>query len=203
MTARLKEGLRTTGFMFGLTLVVITCVAALHLATAERVGRNAALYLQRAVMEVSGVEVPDDSEAVGVWFTQSVEPEPPAAPVRFRVRGGADGRVIAIVHMRQGRGLWGLITAVIGVNPVTHRFLRMRFLDQNETPGLGARITEAWFLRQIEGKAGPFVLKPEGTRSPAPTEIDAITGATITSVAVRDMLNGLLRDRDSGKEAAK
>lgn len=35
MTARVREGLRTTGFMFVLTLGVITCVSALQLATAE------------------------------------------------------------------------------------------------------------------------------------------------------------------------
>jgi Na+-translocating ferredoxin:NAD+ oxidoreductase RnfG subunit len=59
----------------------------------------------------------------------------------------------------------------------------------NETPGLGARIDEAWFLRQLAGRRPPLSLAPEGTRSPEPGRIDAITGATITSAAVRDILN--------------
>lgn len=203
MNARLKEGLRTTGFMFGLTLVVIACVSALQLATAERVERNAALFLQRAVMEVAGVHVPEDPVAVGDWFRQSVDAEPADAPTRFRVRDVEAGTVRALVYTRQGRGLWGLITAVVGIDPAKRTFRQIRFLDQNETPGLGARITEAWFMAQIEGKTGPFVLKPEGTRSTAPTEIDGITGATITSVAVLDMLNGVLLDAEKEKEAAK
>lgn len=203
MNARIREGLRTTGFMFGLTLVVITCVSALQLATAERVERNAALFLQRAVMEVAGVPVPEDPAAVGAWFRQSVEAEPAAAPTRFRVRDTASGGVRAMVYARKGRGLWGLITAVVGVDPAARTFRRIRFLDQNETPGLGARITEDWFGRQIEGKTGPFVLKPEGTRSAAPTEIDGITGATITAAAVRDMLNGVLLEAEKEKEAAQ
>jgi Na+-transporting NADH:ubiquinone oxidoreductase subunit C len=203
MNARLKEGLRTTGFMFGLTLVVVTCVSALQLATAERVERNAALFLQRAVMEVAGVPVPRDPAAVGAWFRQAVDAEPAAAPTRFRVRDGETGAVRAMVYTRQGRGLWGLITAVVGVDPAKRTFLQIRFLDQNETPGLGARITEAWFMGQIEGKSGPFVLKPEGTRSSAPTEMDGITGATITAAAVRDMLNGVLREAETEKEAVK
>ena len=203
MTARVREGLRTTGFMFVLTLVVITCVSALQLATAERVSRNAALYLQRAVMEVAGVPVPDDPAAVASWFQSSVEAEPAAAPTRFSVRDLGTGALRAQVFTCQGRGLWGLITAVVGVDPATRAFRQIRFLDQNETPGLGARITEAWFMRQIEGKTGPFILKPEGTRSAAPTEIDGITGATITSAAVRDMLNGVVREAGEGKEAAK
>ncbi len=203
MNARLKESLRTAGFMFGLTLVVITCVSALQLATAERVNRNAALFLQRAVMEVSGVPVPEDPAAVGAWFRQSVDAEPASAPIRFRVRDAATGAVSATVYTRQGRGLWGLITAVVGLDPAKGTFRQIRFLDQNETPGLGARITEAWFMGQIEGKTGPFVLKPEGTRSSAPTEIDGITGATITSAAVRDMLNGALLAAAKEKEAVK
>ena len=203
MNARLKEGLRTTGFMFGLTLVVIACVSALQLATAERVNRNAALFLQRAVMEVAGVPVPKDPVAVGDWFRQAVDAEPAAAPTRFRVRDAETGAVRAMVYTRQGRGLWGLITAVVGIDPAKRTFRQIRFLDQNETPGLGARITEAWFMGQIEGKTGPFVLKPEGTRSSAPTEIDGLTGATITSAAVRDMLNGVLLAVEREKEAAK
>jgi len=47
---------------------------------------------------------------------------------------------------------------------------------------------------------GPFVLQPEGSHSTAPTEIDAITGATITSAAVRDMLNAVSRDARQSKE---
>lgn len=203
MNDRLKEGLRSVGFMFVLSLVLGTCVAALSLATAERVRRNASLFLQRAVMEVAGVPVPKDPAAVEAWFLRSVDAEPAGAPVRFRVRAAETGAVRAVAFTCQGRGLWGAITAVVGMDPVTRTFREIRFLDQNETPGLGARIGEAWFMRQIEGKTGPFVLVPEGTRSAAPTAIDAITGATITSAAVRDMLNGVLRDVARETEAAK
>ncbi len=203
MNARFKEGLRTTGFMFGLTLVVITCVSALQLATTERVERNAALFLQRATMEVSGVPPSGDSAAVADWFKKSVDAEPAAAPTRFQVRDPRTGKVLAQVFTCQGRGLWGLITAVVGMDPERRSFRQLRILDQNETPGLGARICEAWFMRQMEGKTGPFVLVPEGTRSSEPTKIDAITGATITSAAIRDMLNGLLRATEQNREGAK
>jgi Na+-transporting NADH:ubiquinone oxidoreductase subunit C len=203
MSDRLKEGLRTTGFMFVLTLVTSLSVSALHLATAEQVSRNAALYLQRAVMEVSAVPVAEDPAAVAEWFRRAVDAEPASAPVRFRVRDPATGAVRAHVYTRRGKGLWGTITAVVGLDAEKRKFHQIRFLDQNETPGLGARIAEPWFMLQIEGKTGPFVLKPEGTRSVSPKEIDGITGATITSVAVRDMLNGLLRDTAQEREASK
>jgi Na+-transporting NADH:ubiquinone oxidoreductase subunit C len=200
MTARLKEGLRAVGFMFALTLVLITSVSALYLATAERVRRNADLFLQRAVMEVAGVPVPEQAAEVAAWFLQEVEAEPAGAPTRFRVRDAASGATRAWAFTCRGRGLWGTITAVVGLSPDRSTFREFRILDQNETPGLGARIAEAWFMRQTAGKSGPFMLVPEGRRSVSPTEIDGITGATVSSVAVRDMLNGILRDQGLVKE---
>jgi Na+-transporting NADH:ubiquinone oxidoreductase subunit C len=200
MSAALKEGLRAVLFMFALSLVLITCVAALSRATAERVARNADIFLQQAVMEVAGEPVPDAPAEVAAWFARSAAADP-ASPARIRVRDPASGAPRTVVYRRQARGLWGLITAVVGVDPATGAFRQFRILEQNETPGLGARIEEPWFLRQTEGKRGPFTLVPEGTRSTKATEIDAITGATVTSAAIRDMLNGVAREASGDKEA--
>ncbi|MDD4174722.1 MAG: FMN-binding protein, partial [Kiritimatiellae bacterium] len=179
MTPAVKEGARAVGFMAALSVVLITCVAALSLATAERVARNADLFLQQAVMEVAGQPVPADPAAVAAWYAGAVT-EDPATPGRFLVRDAPGGAVRTVVYRRQARGLWGLITAVVGVNPATGAFRQLRILDQNETPGLGARITEPWFLAQSDGRRGPFRLVPEGTRSTRTDELDAITGATVT-----------------------
>jgi len=201
MSARWKESVRTVAFMVVLSLVSITSVSALHLATAQRVNRNADLYLQRAVMEVADVTVPADAAAVSRWFAESVEAEPAGAPTRFRVRDAVTRDTVALAFKCRGRGLWGTITAVVGMAPDGRTFRQLRILDQNETPGLGARIGEPWFMRQTAGKRGPLKLVPEGTRSAQPNEIDAVTGATISSAAVRDMLNRLL-DEAPFKEAA-
>ncbi len=61
-------------------------------------------------------------------------------------------------------------------------------MKQNETPGLGARITEKWFKEQFRGKSAPFTMAAEGT-SEKPGELDAITGATKTSQAVLRIVN--------------
>ena len=52
-----------------------------------------------------------------------------------------------------------------------------------ETEGLGAKAKEAEFTGQFVGKAGPFTYGENG--------IEAITGATVTSNAVLEALNGL------------
>ncbi len=69
-----------------------------------------------------------------------------------------------------------------------------------ETPGLGARISEKWFtdqfvslnLKPFGNKDKYFTLKRPGENSP-PHELEAVTGATMTSQAVERFLNsGLL-----------
>jgi Na+-transporting NADH:ubiquinone oxidoreductase subunit C len=98
--------------------------------------------------------------------------------------------------VRSGPGLWGEIEAVVCFDTQTDSLVGVTFTKQNETPGLGGRIEENWFQQQFFGKKGNLALRPEGTRSASPEEIDAITGATITSKAVRDIVNA------SSKEAA-
>jgi Na+-translocating ferredoxin:NAD+ oxidoreductase RnfG subunit len=202
MNKRVKEIAGAVGFMGLLSLVSISGVAALHLATAERVARNADLFLQRAVLEAAGVAVPDAPAAAAELFRREVAVEDGSiASGRFVVRAPDAAARRTVVYRRRGRGLWGVIDAVVAVDPDAGVFGQLRILGHNETPGLGARIEEAWFQRQIAGKTGPFALKPEGTRSDAPTEIDAITGATLSSAAVRDILNAVVRDTAEAKEA--
>ncbi len=82
----------------------------------------------------------------------------------------------------------------MGLDPTLQHFTGIAFVRQNETPGLGARITEPWYGEQIKHKTGGLRLVSEGTGSSDAAEIDAITGATITSKAVRDILNTLVDD---------
>lgn len=194
MIARIKDILHAAGFMALLSFVLISCIAALYLATAERVQRNETLFLQKAVMEVAGHTATQDAASVVDWFHNSVTAEPSGNPIVYRVHKNDKTQTSVVVFKRQAQGLWGSITAVVGFDPARQTFLETRFIEHNETPGLGARINEQWFTRQTMGKTGPFKLMPEGTGSSAPTEIDAITGATVTSSAVRDMLNQLLLD---------
>lgn len=61
---------------------------------------------------------------------------------------------------------------------------RVRVLESFETPGLGSKAAESPFIDQFDGKPSNFnfkVVKDGG-------EIDAVTGATITSRAVCDAL---------------
>ena len=67
------------------------------------------------------------------------------------------------------------------------------FTSQNETPGLGARIEERWFVEQFRGKRAPLKIRPEKEKTSI-SEFEAITGATVTTNAVKAIVNGAAAD---------
>ena len=94
-------------------------------------------------------------------------------------------------------GFGGPLSLMVGVTPdgVVHN---TSVLSHAETPGLGAKITQEAFLKSCEGqklydKKGDFVsvrVLKSGTSSEIAEEnrVDAISGATITSRGVDEMM---------------
>ena len=112
-----------------------------------------------------------------------------------------DGQTKYVIPVT-GRGLWGGLWGYIALNADKKTIYGAYFSHESETAGLGARITEyEGFQKQFEkkqifdetGKIGIRVLK-DG-KSPEVKEenrCDAITGATLTSDGVNNMLHDCL-----------
>jgi len=198
----MKGQVHTVVFMGGITFAAISVVSIVHLATAEMVRTNETLYLKRAVMAAAGQVVPEGAAQVEEWYEACVAPAASGneAATLYRVRDEHARGEVGTVLIRRGPGLWGTISAVIGLKPDRITITGVVFVQHNETQGLGARISEPWFMEQFKGRTGPFRLVPEGTCSSVPQEIDAITGATITSEAVRDILNRALEESAIGHD---
>lgn len=176
-------------FMALITILCIAPVSAIFLSTKERVQLNESLFLKRAVLFAANIDVPEDPVKAEEVFTGRIETvgEDPEHADYFRVlaeNGERDGYVLPI----RGPGLWGTIEAVVGFEEDKETFTGVEFTEQNETPGLGGRISEEWFKEQFRGKEAPFELVPEGTADDK-SEVDAITGATRTSTFVKELLN--------------
>ena len=94
------------------------------------------------------------------------------------------------IYEFKGRGLWGPIKGVITLQPDLETIESISIIAQEETPGLGARITEDVFLKQfVNKKVLPSLAVVMRRKSTEINEIDAISGATMTSVALVDMIN--------------
>lgn len=193
--SRLRAGLRTIWFMFALTALFGAAVCALQVSTQPLVTRNATLFLKRAVRAAAGLPPLDDAGLL-TWYTNAVTALPPGAepPACYRVSAASADGAPAYVFVRSGAGLWGRITAAVGIAADARHFAGLAVIDQNETPGLGARIAEPWFSAQVRGKEAPLALVPEKSGAADPRALDAITGATITSTAMRDLLNGAMSE---------
>ena len=95
-----------------------------------------------------------------------------------------------------GRGLWGGLWGYIALNADKKTVFGTYFYHTSETAGLGARIGERWFQEQFNGKplfAGDdteniALTVVKAGASKAETEIDGVTGATLTSDGVSAMV---------------
>jgi Na+-translocating ferredoxin:NAD+ oxidoreductase subunit G len=100
-----------------------------------------------------------------------------------------------------GNGFQGKIKLIAGVTPELDKITALEILDQVETPGLGTKVTEDPFKDQFkELSTQPKINWVKGTPPAAPNEIQAITGATISSKAIVEIMNGGLTKLRSLKE---
>ena len=105
-------------------------------------------------------------------------------------RGSANGETVGYNITVTPKGYGGLIEMVVGISD-EGRLTDIKILSHTETPGLGAKAADPAFSGQFHEK---IVEKIVVTTTPpaADNEIQAISGATITSEAVASGVNAAL-----------
>jgi electron transport complex protein RnfG len=183
-SARLVATLGLAGLLSGLIIV------SAYEATLPRIEAYKARVLREAVFKVlPGVErmqrlvyrdgrlVPNEAEAKG----------------EEAVFAGYDaqGRLVGYAIPAEGPGFQDLIRLLYGYRPETREVTGMEVLESRETPGLGDKIyKDAHFVANFDGLAvDPEIRAVKKGKKAAPNEIDAITGATISSKAVVRIMN--------------
>ena len=108
-----------------------------------------------------------------------------------------DGENLFVIPM-VGSGLWGPIWGYVALEEDKTTIYGAKFDHKTETPGLGAEIREDFFTEKFKGKKlnadarALFTI----TKGGAPTDeysVDGITGGTITSKGVDEMMNRTLK----------
>lgn len=101
-----------------------------------------------------------------------------------------------------GKGLWGPIWGYVSLKDDLSTIYGANFSHKSETPGLGAEIDTKEFQQQFIGKEifneqGQFVsvkiMKSGAAAAGSKYEVDGISGGTITSNGVDDMLKDCLK----------
>ena len=106
------------------------------------------------------------------------------------------GQKTGHVFLTQVQGYSGPITLMFGMDS-SGTVTGLRVLSHTETPGLGAKITTAQFRDQFRNKRPEQLLLKKD--DPARGQIDAVTGATISSRAVTKALSTTLESFNSEK----
>jgi electron transport complex protein RnfG len=118
------------------------------------------------------------------------------------VYAGYDDReeLVGLAVEARGMGYQDVIGLIYGYSFSEEAIIGIQVLESKETPGLGDKIeTDPAFLENFERldvslrddlseMANPIVPVKHGEKT-NPWEVDGITGATISSVAIADILN--------------
>jgi len=195
------------GFMAAVALVFGSGVTGIYLGAAGLLQRNTEFLRQRALVSVFGygdprsMTKPEVSALVTAQVVAGERCTDPETGASFElIKAYADaGRTELKAYGFQFRGLafWGPVQAILAVTPDLTRTVGLVVLEQSETPGLGGRIEEPVFTDQFRAGItvapngpGPFIrMASAGTPDPDGRQVDAITGATQTCMALERVLN--------------
>ena len=188
---------KTPAWRLLLTLAIAGAAAGLLVVTVYRltlptIQMYAGLKADAAVREVLKAPVRWDTlylvkGALVATVPEGAEPRDlPKAFVGF----DQDGKRLGVAVTAEGPGFQELMSLMIGFDPATGALLGIKVLDEKETPGLGDKIeNDRSFLAQFVARVAPVT----GTRTkPADgtSQVQTITGATISSRAVIRIVNG-------------
>jgi electron transport complex protein RnfG len=188
-STRLLASLGIAGALAGLLLVQV------HTLTDPLIQQHKEERLQAAVLEVLPGAVRFETRWVLDGALTDALPEGADADTAERVHFGfgAEDQALGVALAAASQGYQDTIELIFGYDPRGDRLLGMKVLESKETPGLGDKIEkDAGWVAQFEGVTPPLEGVKPGRGSGAPTELDVITGATISSRTVVRAINEAL-----------
>ena len=183
-------------FTFAVCLVFVSLLAVANQLTLSNVEANKRYATQIAVLKAFGLADSTNSKAeVELLYKEKIEERTPPSGVEAAFAAEIEGTPYIAVRVTNP-GLWGPITAILAADPGAERVKGLEILEQQETPGLGGRIGEAWFTEQFAGEKTNedgkiFVLQGtgKGDADRENSRVDAVTGASRTSDFVQRLVN--------------
>jgi len=190
-------------FMIMVSLIFVGILAVLFRFSENRIETYKRESYQKLVLELCASSI---SKATGISaaditsrYPQSYDQYITKSPLKGEERDSwavsiNDSVIVRCVDI-PGKGLWGSMRGLVSVSPDLTQIRDLAIYEQMETPGLGARIAEEWFQAQFryrtvitDGKFMDLELIPEA-QAANPNQVNQVTGATITSAAVLNMLS--------------
>ena len=183
--------------LVGIGSVCALLIVTVYLLTGPAIARNRAEALHRAIFSVLPGTV--SIQAMRLDAQGGVGVASPQDKAAFYLGLDDGNRPVGVAIEASGMGYQDLIGLIYGYSPEQGRLTGMRVLESRETPGLGDKIvTDPVFVASFAALAVP--LSEDGARvahaaeavpagkGSGPWQFDAITGATISSRAVANII---------------
>ena len=184
-------------FTFVVCIVFVLGLSIVNYITIDQVEANRSYAAHVAVLKALGLaDATTPRDQVESLYSSSIREIPGDTPAFTATIDSLP----AVAVRYTGPGLWGSITAIVAADAMGERIRGLEILDQQETPGLGGRIDEAWFKEQFRGEKvgadGTILVDRNGSGTgDADKEngrVDAVSGASRTSDFIQAIVNGAL-----------
>ena len=194
----MKDRILMVVFVLVLGSVLTLALVAVDYYTLPLIEKNTELQLKSGVLSAFTVAFENDPDAVEKAYEENIS-ERPAGDKTFYINETGD-----IAFRFSGSGLWGPITGVIALASDFKTVRNITVIHQEETPGLGSRISEGEYLDGFREKVFSPILKMTAPgKGLGNNEIDAITGATMSSDAFIAILNNQVSEYRKAVEGVK
>ncbi|MCM8786512.1 MAG: FMN-binding protein [Candidatus Omnitrophica bacterium] len=151
-------------FRYGFILFLICFFAASFLAKVysiakPRIEQRAKVEFQNTLKQL----IPQGERFLPIKVDDAI--------VYYKVYTSSD-KMVGIIFQTQAKGYSSTINTLVAMSP-SFEIIKLKVIDQKETPGLGSRITDKEFVEQFSKKQIHQISK-----------LHTITGATVSSRAV-------------------
>lgn len=171
--------LKLGGILFLLTAICVGILGAVNSVTRPFIERNELASEEKAMKQL----IVEAESFITVLVEEEKKIE--ETVIKKVVAAKKDSKTVGYVLRVEPNGYGGIIKMLVGVD-TEGKVKGISILEHSETPGFGANANRETFKGQFKERHTPLKLSKS---SPKEDEIEAITGATITSTAVTDAVN--------------
>jgi Na+-transporting NADH:ubiquinone oxidoreductase subunit C len=178
----MKDKIMMIVFVLILGTILATTLVGVDAFTEPMIAKNEKIKELSTILNTFGIEYTD--ETIEQVFSENIET---IELSEMSVYKNSDGE---LAFPFEGSGFQGPIIGVTVMDPDGTTIKAVGIKSQEETPGLGSRITEEQFLNSFIGKEfDPELILVGAGKSSNKTDVDGITGATMSSIALIKVIN--------------
>lgn len=181
----MRDIFKLAGILFAITVIAAVLLGFTNMATSDKIAQQLIqenIDARKAVLPTaSEFELIEDAE-----LESAIQSE--FQIIEEVYEGISDNKVVGYTFKTTPAGYGGEIALNVGIS-IDGKVTGIKVVSHSETPGLGAKSTEDYFQDQYKDKPIDNPLEVVKTTPANENEIEAITGATVTTNGVTDGVN--------------